>query len=35
MLVEFSIFWKARLFLVLIGAFWVVSTTAYLEALQH
>ena len=23
-LVEFSIFWKARLFLVLIGAFWLV-----------
>ena len=23
-LVEFSIFWKARLFLVIIGAFWVV-----------
>ena len=25
MLVEFSIYWKSRLFLVLIGAFWVVS----------
>lgn len=24
-LVEFSIYWKSRLFLVLIGAFWVVS----------
>ena len=24
MLVEFSIYWKSRLFLVLIGAFWVV-----------
>ncbi len=23
-LVEFSIFWKARLFLVLIGSFWLV-----------
>ncbi len=34
-LVEFSIFWKARLFLVLIGAFWVVSTPAYLRPLQH
>ena len=25
MLVEFSIYWKSRLFLVLIGAFWVVG----------
>ena len=25
MLVEFSIYWKSRLFLVLIGAFWVVN----------
>ena len=25
-LIEFSVFWKARLFLVLIGAFWVVRS---------
>ena len=34
-LVEFSTFWKARLFLVLIGAFWVVRTSIHLDALQH
>ncbi|CAL5224511.1 g7208 [Coccomyxa viridis] len=32
-LVEFSIFWKARLFLVLIGAFWVLSQWLRLEAI--
>ncbi len=30
-LVEFSIFWKARLFLVIIGAFWVVRPRALLQ----
>ena len=28
-LVEFSIFWNARLFLVLIGAFWVVRASSH------
>jgi len=36
-LVEFSIFWKARLFLVIIGAFWVVRPRALLllSASEH
>lgn len=29
MLVEFSVFWKSRMFLVLIGAFWVVRRPLY------